>query len=560
MHALLAILPILLALALMLTVKISSGKSLLSAWLLGAIFAFFIWRMDLLYILAHSLSGLIRSLDILLIIFGAILLLNVLTKLGMISSIGNGFKKISEDRRVQILIISWIFGAFIEGAAGFGTPAALAAPLLVGLGVPPFAAAMAALIANSVPVCFGAVGVPSMTGFSIVSPLVERMGIDSAAYSLELYATTAMINISFGIFIPFIIIMMVTVFFGKEKSFKAAIKPALEIFPLALYAGIVFCVPYLFVAIFIGPELPSILGGIIGFILLFFAVKKRFLVPKNVWLFPDNLNAMEGSNTMPNETMSGSTEAQNTKEISLIKAWAPYVVIAILLIISRLPHLPVRNWIQSYVLDFNNILGIEGISYSWRFLNNPGLLPFTLVTLITAFLYRMPLKDLYGILAKTSKQIINPAIALAAGVALVQIMVNTNVNSSGLDSMISEIATSLGTFFGNVYPLVAPLVGVLGAFIAGSNTVSNVLFTSLQFDTARLIGLPTILIVSLQFIGGAVGNMICVNNVVAVCATTGAQGTEGKLILRTLLPCLIYSLAVAGIAFFLLAIGYQFLA
>jgi lactate permease len=353
--------------------------------------------------------------------------------------------------------------------------------------------------------------------------------------------------VSFGVFIPFIIVMMLTFYFGEKKS----IKPALEIFPLALFAGIAFCVPYYLIAAFIGPELPTLLGAIIGFVLLFIVLKKGWLVPKTVWLFPGDKQKEE---TQLREGIAAEQKRQ------LIKAWAPYGIIALFLVITRLPYLPFKAAIQNFSLDFVNICGIKGINYSWKILNNPGIFPFLIITVLTAAVYRMPKKEFAGILTNTVKQVTNAAIALAGGVALVQIMINTNINASGLDSMITEIAKTLGGFFGSSYPLVAPLVGVLGAFIAGSNTVSNVLFASLQFNTASMVGLPTILIVSQQFIGGAVGNMICVNNVVAVCATTGAAGKEGKLILRTLLPCIVYSLAVAGIAFFLLAIGYRFLA
>ena len=546
MYALMAIIPILLALVLMAAFNVSSGKSLGAAWISGLLFAFFVWQSDLLYLAGLSVSGIIRSLDVLIIIFCAILLLNVLTRLGMISSIGSGFSKISRDRRVQVLIISWMFGAFIEGAAGFGTPAALAAPLLVGLGVPPFAAAMVALIANSVPVTFGAVGTPPMTGFSIVERMLEGTGVDTAAYASELYTTVAMMNIAFGVFIPFIMILMLTFFFGEKKS----IRPALEIFPLALYSGVVFCLPYYLIARFIGPELPSLLGAIIGLLLLLGAVKKGWFVPKTVWLFPGESQA---------EQELKPPENDQTQELPLWKAWLPYAAIALVLVIFRLPFLPLRGFLQIFSVSFINILGIGGLDYSWRILNNPGLFPFFIVAIITAVMYRMPVKEFAVMAKKTGKQIVNAAIALAAGVALVQIMVNTDINSSGMESMITVIAVSLGDFFGNVYPLVAPFVGVLGAFISGSNTVSNVLFTSLQYNTALTIGLPTILIVSQQFIGGAIGNMICVNNVVAVSATTGAAGKEGKLILRTLIPCIVYSLAIAGIAFILLAAGYRFI-
>jgi lactate permease len=529
----------------MVAFNVSSGKSLLSAWLIGCIIAFTIWKMDAWHILAYSVSGFIRSLDVICIIFGAILLLNILTKLRIIDSIGEGFSKISQDRRIQILIIGWMFGAFIEGAAGFGTPAALAAPLLVGLGIPAFAAAMASLIANSTPVCFGVVGVPSMTGFATIRPGVERLvGLDAtAAYSAQLYEQVGFMNMCAGIFIPFVIILMVTFMFGEKKSFK----PGFEMLPLCLLAGASFCVPYYLIARFIGPELPTLLSSIIGFILLISAVKAGLFVPKTVWRFP-------------NDPPIILNDSEQGRKISLVKAWASYGVIAVFLVATRVPFLPFRDIVRGFTINFNNICGIEGVNYGWAILNNPGLFPFIIVAVIVVLIYGMKRSDFTAVIKKTGKQVSSACIALLGGVALVQIMTNTQFNASGLDSMTRVVATTLGNTFGGMYPLIAPLVGVFGAFVAGSNTVSNVMFASLQFDAALMVHLPTILICAQQFIGGAIGNMICVNNVVAVTATTGAVGKEGKLIMSTILPCVLYSLAISGIAFLLLAIGYPFIA
>jgi lactate permease len=546
MYALIAVSPVLLALVLMVAFNVSSGKSLLGAWLMGCVIAFAVWKMDAWHIFAYSVSGFIRSLDVICIIFGAILLLNILTRLGIIDSIGEGFSKISQDRRIQILIIGWMFGAFIEGAAGFGTPAALAAPLLVGLGIPPFAAAMASLVANSTPVCFGVVGVPSMTGFAAIRPGVERLvGVDAtAAYAAQLYEQVGFMNMCAGIFVPFAIILMITFMFGEKKSFR----PGFEILPLCLLAGASFCVPYYLIARFIGPELPTLLSSIIGFVLLIAAVKAGLFVPKTVWRFPNDPPVL-----LRNVREQG-------RKISLVKAWAPYVVIAFFLVVTRVPFLPFKDIVRGFTINFSNICGAEGVNYGWAVLNNPGLFPFIIVAVIVVIVCGMKGNDFTAVIKKTGKQVTNACIALLGGVALVQIMTNTQFNASGLDSMTKVVATTLGSVFGGMYPLIAPLIGAFGAFIAGSNTVSNIMFASLQFDTALMVHLPTVLICAQQFIGGAIGSVICVNSVVAVTATTGAVGKEGKLIMSAIPPCILYSLAISGIAFLLLAIEYPFIA
>ena len=257
-------------------------NSLIISWAFGLLLAFFIWKVDFLTLFAQTISGMINSFEIICIIFGATLLLAVLNKLRITNVLQMGFASITRDRRIQTMMIPWFFGAFIESAAGFGAPAALAAPLLVGLGFPPFAAVMVSLIANSTCVSYGNVGTPSQTLFSTLGADIANRGLNADLFASQLYGTTAVFHACFGIFVPTITVFMLTYFFGEKKSFK----PALESLPLSLFAGFAFCVPYTLLGVFHGSEFPSMLGGVIGFAIMFVAVKAGFLVPKNVWLFP----------------------------------------------------------------------------------------------------------------------------------------------------------------------------------------------------------------------------------------------------------------------------------
>lgn len=550
MLAMVAIFPVLLALILMTAFKVSSGKSLTISWVLGAAIAIVVWKMDVRTVAAFSISGFISSLDIICIIFGATLLLNVLKQLRITTVLQIGFSSISRDRRIQTLMIPWFFGAFIESVAGFGAPAALAAPLLVGLGFPPFAAVMVSLIANSTCVSYGNVGTPSQTLFRTITPDVTASGVSLEGFATELYGMTAILHSTFGIFVPLLMVFMLTYYFGKKKSFK----PTLEILPLAIFAGLSFCVPYVLLGIFLGSEFPSMLGSIIGFFVMLTAVKSGFLVPKNVWLFPGESLAEVGG------LSDGALGQEEVPKISLTKAWMPYGIIALFLLVTRLRELPFRHMIGSIGISFYAILGVEAVNRTFYYLNNPGIVPFTLVSLLTALYFKMPMRVYWALIIATLKRIKNAAIALMAGVALVQIMMNTNINnSSGMASMVSVIAVTLGVIFANWYFIPAPFIGVLGAFVSGSNAMSNVLFGSLQFNTAKAVGLSTILISALQNCGGAIGNMICVNNVVAACATVDASGDEGRMILKNLWPCLIYTVWVVVVAAFILKMGVVFI-
>ncbi|MCL2056202.1 MAG: L-lactate permease [Oscillospiraceae bacterium] len=547
MYALLAIAPILLAVVLMVGLNVKSGRAMFAAWFSGAVIAAVFWGLEVFHAAAYTVFGFLVSIDTVVIVFGAILLLNVLIELKYIAAIGNGFSGITNDRRIQILIVGWLFTCFIEGAAGFGTPGALAAPLLVGLGVPPFVAGLSTLIANSAPVAFGAVGIPPITGMGTILPSIRQNfpDVDPAAFAAQFYSRLALTNVFIGTFVPVLLIMTVAASDGRKNGIKAAV----PMLPLCILSGLAFTVPSYLIATYIGPEMPSMMGALIGLVIIVTAVKKGFLVPAEVWRFRDD----------------PITEIPSGKGgVPLLTAWSPYIIIALILTVTRLPWLPVRAWINdpARAISVSSIFGFEGIDWSWRFLGNPGLFPFIFVAAAFMLAGGMKAPAVKTALKKTAGQIKNAVIALLFGVALVQLMRYTNYSNptGALEAMTTEVAKSLASIFGGMYPLVSPLVGAFGAFVSGSNTVSNVMFMVLQFQAALLVGLPTVMIAVAQSLGGAIGNMVCVHNVVAVTATTGAQGKEGKLIAAAALPCVIYCLLVSGVLFLYLAAGLGWVA
>jgi lactate permease len=192
-----------------------------------------------------------------------------------------------------------------------------------------------------------------------------------------------------------------------------------------------------------------------------------------------------------------------------------------------------------------NILGLEGMDYSLKWAYLPGTVPFMLVVLFSVFIFRMKKQKVIMACKNSFQQISGAAVALIAGVALVQIMLNTGNGSEG--SMITEMAALVANISGRAYPVFATLLGMLGSFISGSATVSNILFSSFQFEVAQVIKMPEVLIMSMQCIGAAVGNMICINNVIAVMATVGCVGVGGKIIRINAIPAFLYYLVVTFI-------------
>jgi lactate permease len=279
--ALVASLPIAAIFLLMVGFRWPATRAMPVAFFMALLLALTVWKTPGNWILAASVNGLVIAFKILFIVFGALLVLFTLRESGAIEAINRGFANISGDKRVQAIIIAWLFGGFIEGAAGFGTPAALAAPLLLSLGFPALAAVMVALIANVTPVSFGAVGTPTLIGIqsSLDLPAAQQFiaasGISYPEYIHQIGIWTAVQHAIPGILVPLMMVAMMTRFFGERRS----IREGLAIWPYALFAGLCFVGPYLLVAIFLGPEFPTLMGGLIGLSILIPATRAGFLVP-----------------------------------------------------------------------------------------------------------------------------------------------------------------------------------------------------------------------------------------------------------------------------------------
>lgn len=536
MYALIAAIPILLTIVLMIGFNWGAKKALPLAWLVAAVIALLVWKQDWVTVSAYSVSGALDAIGVLVIIFGAILIMNTLKHSGAVTAIQRLFRNISPDRRIQAVIVGFVFGAFIEGAAGFGTPAALAAPLLISLGFPPLCAAIVALIYNSTPVSFGAVGTPTNTTATIVQAQVEALGGNSEAFKLALTKYTAIGHAAACLFVVFLGVFIMCKLFGKNKKGSEAF----AVLPFCLFTAVTFDIFYLGFAFFFGPEFPSLIGALCTLPVVIFAAKKGFLMPKKIWDFDTRGN-------WDQSWLSTQEVKQDVDNgMSMFRAWVPYLLIALILVCTRLNLFGIKTFLTgpAFVVKLGGIFGIENCSWKWGWGWNPGVFPFIVVCLLTFWIHKMPGEKIRETFRDTWHQVKGAFLALLFGVAMVSLYKNTTVNS-GMDvSMLLVMAQALANLAGKAYVVFAPIIGILGAFMSGSNTVSDTLFASLQFETATLLSMPPVIIVALQNIGGAAGNMICVNNVVAACATTGTFGNEGRIIKTNSVPCLIYTVIV----------------
>ena len=546
-----AILPIAVVALLLVTFRWPARRAMPISFLVTAGLSILVWQVPLKQVAAASINGLVIALTLLSIIFGAILLLNTLQESGAIGTIRKELTKLTPDRRIQVIIIAWLFGSFIEGAAGFGTPAAVAVPLLVGLGFPAMAAVMAGMIIQSTPVSFGAVGTPILIGVSnglsldtSAKTFAQEIGFTNwPSFLSEIGFHVALLHAIVGTLIPLFVIALMTRFFGKNRSFSEG----LLVWKFALLAALTMNIPYLVVARFLGPEFPSLFGGLIGLVLMIIVVKKGFFMPsrEEIWNFenPEKWDSHWNGSVQVEDSQSKS------QAISLLSAWTPYLLVGLLLVLTRLKTLPFFYWVTSWTISFTSILGTN-ISAQVQPLYLPGTI-FILVSLLTCWMHRVNLFSYQRVLSKSLRITTSASVALIFTVPMVQIFINSGGGAAGYDKIPLVLANGVAFLAKDAWPFFAPLIGGLGAFVAGSNTISNMMFSLFQFGVGEKIGANPIWIVALQAVGGAAGNMICVHNVVAASAVAGLVGKEGTIIRLTILP-FVYYVLLSG------ALGYSF--
>lgn len=557
MSTLLSFLPIAFILIAILALNLSSKTAIFIALVMSSLFAVTYWGMPVVDVAAYVVLGFLKSLNILIVIFGALLVLNTLKLSGAMRTINDSFDGITQDKRIQIVIAGWGFVCFIEGAAGFGTPSALGAPLLVGLGFPPLSAASIALILDTTAVPFGAAGTPTLSLQSVINIIAQKDGFDVDKLMHEVGLVTTLLHAVGGTMLPMIVIFMTVKIFGANKSFKDAL-PAI---PFALFGGLAFIIPCYVLVYFTGFELPSILGASITLIVLMVSAKAGFLIPKQTWQFPHYTKWEPDWMPEPDSAHAKDYEHRKEKEkyehtISIPMAWLPYVLISIILLVTRIPSLGIRDWLQSLTITIPNIFYAIDSNFTMTYAYLPGVIPFLPVAILTYFLHKMTRRKMKLSWEVTTKMILPAVPTTLCSLGIVQLMLHTNYNPNGLPSMIQLMANFFSDLAGKGYFIVAPIIAIVGTFFSGP-TISNILFSALQFKTAEQVGIDVITTLGLQNAGSSTGNMIGINSIVAVCAIVGLIGKgEKKLIIMNFVPMLIYIIILLATAYLLTAINF----
>lgn len=546
--ALLSLLPIGAVALLLVVLRWPAKWAMPVCYLVAAVLALFVWSVPPVQVLAASVRGLIIAAELLYIVFGAILLLNTLEESGGLRRIRQTFQEISPDRRIQVIIIAWLFGSFIEGSAGFGTPAAVAVPLLAGLGFPAMAAVTAGMIIQSTPVSFGAAGTPILVGVNTglsaddsVRQFAEQAGYSGWPEFLSMIGfKVALLHAAAGTLVPLLMVSIMTRFFGRNRSFA----DGLAVWRFALFAALAMTVPYVAVAYLLGPEFPSILGGLIGLAVVVPVARRGWLRPADglVWDFDKR------ENWDPEWLGTQFDEAPTARpEMSMLRAWFPYLLVALLLVATRLPALGLVNGLKSAAIPLENLFGTS-IGRTVQPLYLPGTV-FLVVSIATAVLHRAGTEACWVAWRRSLRTLVSASVALVFTVPMVQVFINSDGGSAGYPEMPIALAAGVEALAGKAWPVFATFVGGVGAAVAGSNTVSNMMLSLFQFDVGQRIGVDPTWVVALQAVGGAAGNTICVHNVVAASAVVGLVGKEGVIIRKTSLAFLYYASLTGGLGY-----------
>jgi lactate permease len=492
LSALVAAIPVVLIFWLLIK-KVKGYIASLLTVLLAILLAVIVYKMPVSLALLSALHGALYGLfPICWVIIGAVFLFNVTVKSGQFEIIKNFMASITPDRRLQALLIAFSFGAFLEGAAGFGAPVAISAAMLVGLGFNPLYAAGICLIANTAPVAFGSVGTPIIIA-SRVSDIPEMAISQMVGRTLPLLSVV----------VPFYLVLLM-----------AGFKKSLEVLPGIVVSGISFAFFQWFAANYIGPMLPDVLAGIASILSMMILLK--YWKPKSVWRFSEE----------PPQTLVTNVKYSAGQ---ILRAWSPFIIMTIFIIAWGLQ--PVKDALNSIGILKFDIPGLNGSilksdgsplvikPFEFNYISAPGT-AVLIATFIAVPLVGLTFKQGIKIYLETLKQLRFPAVTIASVVGFAFI-----ANNAGMSITMALALASTGALF----PFFSPILGWLGVFLTGSDTSSNALFCKLQSTSAETLGVDPVVTVSANASGGVTGKMISPQSIAIGAAAVGLVGKESDL-------------------------------
>jgi L-lactate transport len=510
-----AALPILVLLIALAGLRLAAWKASLLGLVTAIVVALVMYDMPTPLVLSATAYGAAFGLfPIAWIVFWAVALYRLTVETGQFEIIKDSVGRLTQDRRMQALLIAFAFGAFIEGAAGFGTPVAVAAAMLTGLGFSPFYAAAICLIANTAPVAFGSIGTPLIT-------LAGVTGLSLPVLSAEVGRICAPVSL----FIPAYLMVVM----GGLKTLR-------YVWPGALVCGICFALTQYLVSRHIGPYLTDILASlatILGLVALL-----------HLWRPADAPSAAPDTARIPPQV--------------LLRAWSPYILLVIFVLLWG--SAPVKEWLDraTFVFSWPALDGQiqrsppvvpEATPYAAKFtlaLLSASGTSVLFATLCSAVALRVSPQRLLSIIGRTARDLALPILTIAAVLALAYVM-----NYSGATATLGLAFAATGALF----PFFSALLGWLGVFLTGSDTSANALFGNLQAVTATALGFSPELMAASNSSGGVMGKMISLQSISVAAAATGMASSDESKLFRFTLKHSVFLAAVIG----LIVVAYAYL-
>ncbi|OBQ45984.1 L-lactate permease [Halodesulfovibrio spirochaetisodalis] len=439
---------------------------------------------------AAAEGGALALWPIMIVIIAAVFTYNLSTKTGSMNVITKMLSGITTDRRLLVLIVAWGFGGFLEGVAGYGTAVAIPASILAAMGFAPMHAAVICLVANTVPTAFGAIGIPISTMASVTGIPVEVVS----------YLTAFQLTV-FIVLITFLVVALV----DGVKGLKGVIGAC-------IVSGFSFALPQLYVAKFMGAELPCLVGSICS------------------------MAATIAYTRMAHRSTAAEAEDALTAKSKFL-AWVPYILILTLIVLCSNLFPAIKDAAGS-IKSVVTIYGDKPFTIKW--IATPGVL-IIIATYLGGMIQGVSVAEITKVLASTAKQLTKSAITVVAIVALAKVM--------SYSGMINTIALVIAELTGSFYPFISPMVGALGTFVTGSDTSSNVLFGQLQMQVAAKIGVDQAWLVSASAAGATAGKMISPQSIAIATAATGITGSEGRIMNKTIVVCCGYVLILGTLVY-----------
>ena len=509
-HFLLAMLPIIWLIIALSGLKMAGHVACPIALIITAVEALFLWKQKIIDVLTGGLEGFAMAIwPICLVIVAAVFTYNLVVHTKNMELIKKMLTSVSKDKRILVLIISWGFGGFMEGMAGFGTAVAIPAGILCGLGFDPIFAAMICLVANTTPVAFGSIGIPTVTAANVTG------------FSPHMTASYVVLQLAIMvILVPFFLVFIT----GKHEGAKG-LGDYKEILFITLMSGVSFLIPQYLTAKFIGAELPAVIGSVCSMAVTIILAKVM----------------LKGKSSKFDVEIEEKEDERSLTVKDALVAWSPFILVLVFLLLTSTLVPAIHDPLSAIKSNVPIYTGEGATPYTFTWVATPGVL-ILIAAFIGGIIQKCPIGEIFGVLGKTIVQMLKTIITIMAVLATAKIM--------GYSGMTQSIADFIVRVTGSFYPLVAPLIGSIGTFVTGSSTSSSVLFSKLQASTGAELNINQIWLVAANTVGSTAGKIISPQSIAVATAATATVGKESEILTEVIKYFVLFAVIYGLVCYF----------